>query len=229
MLHHIIDILFLIIAITTVIIFAKRGFIQSFFKYSKTLLAVIASYTFAPRLGDFLYERVVYNGIFGWVSEKVDSFVLSVTGKIDIDTILDEVPFIVRQFVSSEKVADKFGQSVNDVREIANEFSAFVSRPFSSLLSNLFAYILVFLLALLLLTIIGKLLDLITKIPVLHGINVFLGLLLGCGAAFLLLSALTYLLSILIGTFGNILYLEELSDSSYLFGFFDRLHLFDLL
>ena len=228
MLKYLIDILFLIIAIVTVIIFTRRGFVQSLFQYGRTYMAVIIAYVLGPIVGKFIYNNFIYNAIYNWVSERVNSVVHSVTGAIDIDRIIEEIPLVVRKLSNSEKIKAEFGEKIEDFEVTLNELSALASQPFAKLVSNLISYVLVFLLALLFLLIIWKLLDWITTLPVLHGLNAFLGFLFGILAAFILLSSLTYVLSVVISIFGDVLSLEKMSESSYLFGFFDKIRFFIL-
>lgn len=228
MLNYLIDIIFLLIAIITVIVFTKRGFIQAVFDYGKTVIAVIISYAFGPRVGEIIYNKFIYNLIYKWVSNKIDTVFSSLSTKIDIDTAIDEIPFIVKQFVTPENIKERYGETIVNLENSAHEFADFVSTPFAQLISNFLSYLIVFLLALILLFILGKIVNLITKLPIVHGVNAFMGFLLGILAAFVFLSILTYLLSLIIGIFGNILSLEKLASTSYLFGFFSKIHIFDL-
>lgn len=228
MINYLIDALFLLIAIVTIVIFTKRGFIQSLFHYGKTVFAVITAYILGPEVGNFMYNKFVYNSIYNWIDSNVESVFNSVAAKINIDAAIDEIPFIVKQFVTPEKIKDKYGETINNVEISTHEFSDFVAAPFARLVSNFLSYLLVFLIALILLFILSKLLGLLTKLPIIHGLDSFIGFLLGAVAAFVFLSLLTYILSLIIGAFGNILSLERLVSTSYLFGFFSKIHLFDL-
>jgi uncharacterized protein YacL len=152
----------------------------------------------------------------------------SAADKVEVSSIIDRLPLIVKQFLNPSDLEAKFGDTITNVEQSAQEFAAAVSEPISGVISNLIAYILVFLAALLALLIFGKLLDLIVKLPILSTINTVLGFILGICSAILLLAIITYALSLITRSFGDVLSLETLSSSSYLFGFFDRMHLFDL-
>jgi len=228
MVNYLIDILFLIIAVITIILFTKRGFIQALFDYGKTVMAVIASYIFGPKVGNFLYDKFIYSRIYNWISSKIDTVFNSLSEKINIDSAIDEIPFIVKQFVTPEKIKNRYGETINNVENSAHDLADFVSTSFARVISNFLSYLLVFIIALVLLYILSKLFGVLTKLPIIHGVNSFIGFLLGIVAAFVFLSILTYVLSLIIGVFGNLTLLEKLVSSSYLFGFFSEIHLFDI-
>lgn len=228
MINYIVDIIYLLIAVITIFIFTKRGFIQSLLNHGKFIIAIALSCVFGKKVGALFYNKFFYERIYSWISSKISSVFTSISDKISVDKLTDEIPFIVKQFVTPEKIKEQFGTAVDNAGSTATEIAQYISEPFARLVSNFIAYILVFLLSLVLLFIIGKLFDLITMIPVIHGINKFLGFLLGVFAVFVFLSLLTYVLGLVIGALGNILSLEKLVSTSHLFGFFSKIQLFDL-
>lgn len=227
--NHIVDIIYIIIGVITIISFAKKGFVKAFFEHGRPFLAGVTAYKLGPILGKYFFDKYIFGGVTGWVSSKIETVVHIMTDKIDPEAIIDATPFIVRQFINTGKVQNDLQSMVENADASAYELSSVIATPFSKLLSNFLAYMIVFLVALLVFTLVGKLFDLIAKLPVLRGVNTILGMIFGIVAAFVLLSVITYFLSIIIGTFGNILSLEKFSENSYLFGFFDWIHMFDLL
>ena len=228
MAKYLLDLIYVAVAILTVFIFTKRGFVESVFKYGRTLMAGILTFLLGPVVGDIIYEKFVYNSVYGFVSDKMGQIVNSAADKVDVNSIIDGLPLLVKQFLNPSDLEAKFGNTITNIEQSAQEFAGAVSEPISNVISNLIAYIIVFLVSLLILLVFGKLLDLIVKLPILNTINTVLGFILGVGSAFLLLAIITYALSLIIRAFGDILSLQTLSSSSYLFGLFDRLHLFDL-
>lgn len=228
MTNYIIDVAYIAIALITVVIFAKRGFVESVFRYGKTLFAGYISYAVGPAVSNFIYEKYVYSGVYSRVYEKVNALLISAAERVDVESLIDNLPFIVKQFVNTDDLKSLYGDTMVNIEASAKSFSASASAPLSSVISNMTAYVLVFLTAVLVLSLLGKLLDLIFKLPVLRTVNSVLGLLLGVGAAFISLAAITYAIRVLTGFFGNILSLQTLSESSILFGVFDRIHFFDL-
>ena len=228
MISYIIDIVFLLVALITIIVFTKRGFIKSILNRGKILFSVILSCIFGKAVGELLYTRFFFERICNWMNSKISTAFASLTGKIDVETLTDELPFVVKHFVSPETIKAKYGTVIYNTQSTALEISEFVSAPIARLISNFVAYILVFVLAIILLFLFGSLLEAITKLPIINGTNKFLGFLLGALAAFVLLSSITYILSLLVGLFGNVIAIEKLTEASYLFGFFRKIHLFNL-
>ena len=228
MIKYLVDLIYIALAVITILVFTKRGFVESVFKYGRSIMAGILTFIFGPLVGEVVYAKFVYNGVHGWVSEKLSNFLHSAAEKVDVDAMIEELPFLVKQFLNPDELKAKFGETVTDIEASAQEFAATVAAPLSKAISNLIAYVIVFLIALLVLLIFGKILDLVVQLPILKTINTVLGFIVGIGAAILLLASVTYVLSLIISFFGDILSLQTLSSTSALFGWFDRLHLFDL-
>ena len=228
MLNFLIDILYLIIFVVNVIIFVKRGFVRSFFKYGRGFMAVVLTFIFGSNVSKLLFDKIVYNKVFMWISAKVSSICASLSADLNADRFFDELPFIVKKLINTEAAKEKFGDTVEDICEAANDFSSFIATPLANIISNILGYIITFLIAWLLLLIIGKLLDLMTKLPIFNMLNKILGFLFGVIASIVLLAAVTVILNFAIGIFKNFTVLKLITDSSVLFGLFNKIGLFDL-
>lgn len=189
-----IDILLIVIAVINVIVFTKRGFLQSVFKSGRKIIAIILAVFLGSTVGKFFYDLFVYNGIYGWIEPKV----IACAGKIE------ELPFIVRAFIPAG--ADAVGAPTRLSETLASSVAGVIS--------DIIGYILVFIAALLLLKLIKPLIDLITKIPIVHGVNAVLGFALGIVASFFLLMLLTFLLGGAVKLFaGGTAFASAVSDS----------------
>lgn len=226
---YLIDGIYLILAVVTVIIFTKRGFIESVFRFGRIITAGIVSYFLGPRVSDMIYENLIYDRILIWVTEHVESALTSTAQTMDIEGMIDSLPFLVKQLIDADAIREKYGSTVSNFHDVAVDFAATVSDPISSLLSNLIAYVAVFLVALLVLFILFKILDAIFKLPLLNVINKLLGFFLGLVAAALLLAAITYVLGVLVGIFGSTSMLNHLVEVSTFFRVFNNeISIFDL-
>ena len=228
MLKFLVDILYLLIFVVTVIIFVKRGFVRSFFKYGRGFMAAVLTFIFGSSVAKLLFDKVVYGRVFAWISAKVNTVSNSLSADLNAERFFDELPFVAKKLINVEAAKEKFGNTVESIGEAANDFSAFVAEPLANIISNILGYILTFLVAWLLLLIIGKLLDLITKLPVFNTVNKILGFLFGVIASFVLLSVITWLLGFAVTIFKNFDVLKIMTEDSILFGFFDKINLFDL-
>ncbi len=221
------DILYIVLAVTTVVVFTKRGFVDSAYRYGRTVFAAIITYFVGPHVSALLYEKFIYRGIYNWVFDKVDVFLQETVGTVDVQGLIDSLPFLVRQLVDREAMEAKYG-SAESLELVAQDVSDFVAHPFASLLSNLIAYVAVFFLAKLVLMVVFKVLDFVFKMPILNAVNKLLGFAFGLISAGILLAIITYVLGILVGIFGSTGFLNELTASSRIYGFFHNLSIFDL-
>ena len=228
LLEYAIDILYLIAIVVIIAVFAKRGFIQSLFKYGKSIVAVIAALSFGPSVGNIIFDKFVFDRVNNWVIDKSNAALSAAAGTLEVNQLIEELPFLVKQFVSPDKIKSEYGETVSTVGESIPDFAESLATPIANVVSNLLAYILVFICAIIVLWLLGKLLDLITRLPIVGGVNTFLGALLGAIAAFLVLSLVTYVISLIIGLVGNVETLESMAESSYLFGLFSRIKIFNL-
>lgn len=228
MMKYAIDLIYVIIAVVTIVIFTKRGFVESVFKYGRTIVASIISYAVGPFVSSVIYKCFMFDGIYYWVLDKIRIILHAAEERIDVDSLIDGLPFIVKQLLDPDEIKAIYGETMANIEQSALSFSATVSAPLANMLSNMIAYVLVFLVALILLFIFGKILDLIVHLPILRTINSVLGFAVGVGATFLLLAAITYFISFITELFGDILSLQKLAENSHLFGVFDDIHFFDL-
>ena len=223
-----IDILFLVIAIVTIRVYTKCGFVKSVFMHGRALVAGILTFTFGPTVSAFIRDKFIYNGVYNWVCAKVNSLIASATGEVDVDGLVESLPFLVRQFVDPATLKEQYGHSLENLEHSAQAFSETVATPVAGILSNLLSYIAVFFVATLVLIVLGFLLDLLTQLPIIHGINCFLGCVLGFFAAFVWLSLLTYVISLAVSLFSSVTALQTVMDGSLLFRYFHEVQLFKL-
>ena len=227
-LEYAVDLLYMILAVVTVAIFTKRGFIESVFRFGRSITAGVICYFAGPHVSKLIYDKLIYRGIVDFVSEKVEQFLINAVGSVDVQSLIDGLPFFVKQLVDRESMEAKYGNAVGNFEAVAHDFAETVSQPLASLLSNLIAYVLVFLASMLLLFILFKVLDGIFKLPILNAINKTLGFIFGVLATCLLLAAITFLLGVLVGILGSTSTLKQLIEMSHLFRFFNNLSIFDL-
>ena len=218
----VIDVLYLAIAIVTMVVFIKRGFFESVFRYGRYIGAALISYFFAPKVGAFISEKFIYKGLFDLVSEKTEAFLRSVAGAFDVRDLIDNLPILVQRLTNVQDLEERYGAGAVDAELIADDFAASVATPVSQTLSNLIAYILVYLVALLALWLTFKLLNGIFKLPVLNATNRVLGGLFGFVAVAILLVIFTGILRFSIRVAGEESVFALGVNSSYLFGFFGK-------
>ena len=224
----ILDIGFIVIAALVILVNTKRGFVKSVFKTGRGIAATALALYFGPIIGDYFYNKFVYKFVYSWVFEKISLYINSTTEEVNIDGLIESLPLAVRQFVDIQMIKDQFGSLAHELVKSAESFSDTVSVPISNVLSNFTAYACVFLASMILLAIIGFLFNLLTKLPVIRGINTVLGFVTGVVVAVFTLSGLTYIITLAVGFWGSTSAIGLLASHSFMFEFFDKLHLFNL-
>jgi len=225
---YVIDGLYILFAAVTIFVFTKRGFIDSVFRFGRTVFAGAICYFVGPHISDLIYEKWMHPSVVGWVSARIEQFLIAAAERLDLVSIIEELPFLVKQLLDSDAMIEKYGATVENFDVIAHDFALSVSQPLATLLSNLIAYLLVFFVAMVLLFILFKVLDGLFKLPILNAINKTLGFLLGVIAAFLMLGALTFGIGFFAGTIGSTDMIAKLEEMSVLYRFFHSIEVFEL-
>ena len=226
---YVIDVFYVLAAVSVVVLFTAKGFVASVSRFGRYIAAAITTYTFGPRLSDFLYERWFFPWISRPVADRIANFLNKTVGAVDMDGLVDALPIIVRKFANADALKEKYGAAVNNIDSFSSEVARTVSAPPAGLFSNLLAYVAIFLVSLLvfglLFLLLGKLFE---AVPALNAVNRVLGFALGLLSAFLTLAIITWLLGVLFGLFASSGRLSEFAEGSYIFRYFKNLNFFNL-
>ncbi len=215
-----VDAIYLAVAVITVVIFIKRGLLDAIFRFGRYIAAILISYFAGPHVGDFIFSKVLYRGIFGAVSNSVESFLMNTAGSVDIDSLVESLPFLIQRFVDVGKMKAKYGDAVDNFGVVADDFAASVATPIAEVLSNVLAYILVYFVSLLLLWVVFKLLDKLFQEKSLNAVNSILGGIFGILVAMLLLIVLTWIINLILALVGFDSDIAEYIGKSRLYSFF---------
>ncbi len=215
-----VEAIYLAIGITTVIVFIRRGFVESVFRFGRYIAAIIISYFAGPHVGDFIFSKFLYKGIFGVVSNSVESFLMNTAGSVDIDSLVDSLPFLIQKFVDVGKMKAKYGNAVDNFGVVADDFASSVATPIAEVLSNILAYIVVYFVALLLLWVVFELLNKLFRVRALNVVNSILGGVCGILVAMLLLIVLTWIINLILALVGFDSDIAEYVGQSRLYSFF---------
>lgn len=226
---HLLDLIFIIVTLSFFISGWRKGFVQSISKLGRFVGAGGLSYLLGPRVGQLISEKLIYNGVFNSISEKIGSAVSGVASSINVEDLLDNLPDLLKRFVDTEAFRGQFGSTIEDVNAAAKSLSENISGSVSTILSNIIAYVLLFIAGLILFAIVFKILDGVAKLPVLNLVNRVFGAVLGLLGAFLFCSFVCELLSLLVYSKGSESALSVYAEASYVFGFFRDNKVFDIL
>ncbi len=223
---YVVDALYIIVGVTTIASFAKRGLFESVFRFGRHIAAALISYLVGPAVSRYFSSRWIYAGIFDSVSQSLHSLVDSTAGALDLQTVIAALPPSVKMFIDPAAMEEKYGSTIENMSVLVEDFAASVSTPLSNIVSNLIAYILVFVLAMLVLWIVFKILNGVFHLPILHAINTSLGAVLGFIAAILLLAVITWLLHLVLGLLGSDSVITQCVMQSRLYSGFSKWELF---
>jgi uncharacterized membrane protein required for colicin V production len=188
--NYALDLIIILIAVATIIIYYIKGFVKAVLGFGKVILAVIISSLFGRGLGSFIADRFMNSRITESVYNSISGMYGSEAVTFDMSEILQKTP---KALIT---LAEKCGVNVNELAlkysgdtaassERLHEFSADIALPISGFVSKILGYVLVFIAAYILLAIAAFFINKIAELPVLHTINKLLGLCLGVACSFI--------------------------------------------
>ena len=217
-----VDILLAAIFLITIIVYAKNGFLASLVKLFRTIIAIILSLIFGPKLSAFLYQYVFYKPISNGIYQKLRGFFDQAAESFDLSYLFDKIPPEIFKFLGMSSFEEKYRNMTDATeetfREMSDSFSSFVTRA----VSNVTAYVALFLLVFLILTILILILKGLRKVPLFKTVDTVFGLVLGvtCGTFHVfLLACILHAVLVFICTRNISTNAMTIYDSSYLFKF----------
>lgn len=184
------DLSVVVLIVATIIFCWHRGFIRSVFGATKTLIAVIVTYTFGSRAASWLNSAVVGERITGYVYERFVSMFDEGTRVFDLSRIINNLPEWLRALFDATTIdsastsSDYAHMTEANAQELYDMAEAFAT-PLSRVISDLIGFGCVFLLSMLILTVLVYLFGKVADLPIIRTCDRLLGFLLGVlGAAF---------------------------------------------
>lgn len=166
-----------VIFLLAVIVGGIRGLIKTFFAAFSVAIALFIAVQAGPYLGKILQRTPIYTGIANQIQVKLDAHSEAQAEKVSqqIETINN---YPLPQSLKDALVENNNNQIYEALG--VQQFNQYVASYMACLVLNSVSFLIVFLLAFIILKMIEAGLDLIAKLPVLHGMNVLGGIL--CGA-----------------------------------------------
>jgi len=218
------DVVFLVVFVLFVFLYAKRGLIKSIVHFFKTLLAFVAAFLFGGAVGDFLREAFIGNAVNRFVYDKIHSMYESTTAGLSAEEILEAFPAFLRTDSVREALIACEGSGEAMIQSAADA----VSNPIATAISNVLGYIGVFLVALIAFWIVAVILTkIIEKISVLGFLNTVLGGVFGCLIALVVLFVAASVIKLFFGgssVYEDSVFVKLLGNSSL----FEALKIFNL-
>lgn len=173
----------ILILLISVIAGAIRGFIKTFFAAFSVIIALIIAVQAGPYVGKVIQHTPIYTGIAGHIEEKLNAQTDVVADKVSdqIDVITG---YKIPEFIKEALIENNNSQIYEALG--VYDFNEYVASYMACLVINAVSFLIVFMLAFLVIKVIEGALNLISKLPVLHGINMAGGLICGLVHGFII-------------------------------------------
>ena len=217
---------------------ARKGFVRSVMGFISTVVSAIAAYAFTPALSAGVEERFLRERITDGVAESLRQLSLDTTTDLfNFDRLISDPPkffndLIARYHVDLSALKDLMTGIDRAGEESVRSLSERIAAPTSSAIASAVSFAAIFLGAFLVMTLITALLDLIFRLPVLNGANMFFGFLVGVAEAAVFVSVLALVLSVLVralGAFDPTLFGDEAVNNTILCSFLEKHNIFTFL
>ncbi|WP_418750437.1 CvpA family protein [Frisingicoccus sp.] len=172
------------ILILSVIIGGVRGFIKTFFSAFSVIIAIFLAVQIGPYLGKVMQKTPIYTSISESIEEKLDA-----RAEAGAEKVSQQI-----EAINSYPLPDSLKEALiennnNQIYEAlgVNQFNQYVASYMACLIINALSFLIVLLFSFIILKIIEVSLDLISKLPVLNGINALGGVAFGAVHGLILL------------------------------------------
>lgn len=178
------DLLLLVILTISVIRCTVRGFVKSIVQLVSVAVSLFAAWHFTAPVALWLEEKVFSERITERVAETVRGLAAKGNELFDLTRLFEDMPadftaLLTRYGADADTLAASYGTLGEVSAETADKMAHTIAEPVVTGLANVCGFILVFVAAMLACGLIGLVLDLIVKLPVLRSANRLLGFLLG--------------------------------------------------
>ena len=232
------DVILVLTFLLIVVISARRGFIKCIWSLATVVGAFVLAYTFGPMLGDELCDRYIYDYVSSYTYASIEELAQKDADNYDVSGLFDNVPdefveLLDHCGVELEDLSVTVSPTMTVTREELRDIAGSISGPVSTTISNIIGVIAVFFASVLLISILGILLKLVVKMPIIKSINSFFGMILGAIEGFFIIWVICLLIGLLVeqgfmsGMNNEFLY--SMTESSYLLKFFCQLSPIDFI
>jgi len=176
---NVLTIIVLIIFLVFILNGYRKGFIRKFASMFFFIAASMLVYLATPHISSFLKN---YTPVYKVIEDKCEQAFLTDDGNAEEETSqLEQIKFI--ENLEIPEVLQKQLTSNNNKSVYENlaveSFKNYIISYLATLILNIISYVVTFILVSVILRLAIKALDVMAKLPIIHGINQFLGLFLG--------------------------------------------------
>ncbi|MBQ8371194.1 MAG: CvpA family protein [Clostridia bacterium] len=205
-----IDAIILLTAVVIIWAGTSRGFIRSVMGLGCTVASLFAAYAYTPVLSNYFRTNFLLDKITSGIYETLKSLAFDTeTDLYNLDRLAVDLPapftdILERYGIAVESFSDQLRGLTATTDDVVHEFAVQIAEPTANVIAYAGSFILIFFAVYLVLSMITSLLDLIFKMPVLRGANMFFGFVFGAAEAVLVTFLLATLLSALVTALGAI-------------------------
>ena len=227
--NYIFDIFLLLVLILATAISTKRGFVRSVWASVTIIGSFVVAYAFGPDLGEYFCLDYILPRVTEYTFEIISGMISSTAGTYNISEFFTSLP---EEFVllaescgaSLEYLEKEFISSIAISQESLYDMANAIALPVSRTLSHAVGIIITFFASVIVLTIIGLIVKIISKIPIIKTLDGILGFALGIIKGVVIICIICVAAAIFvecefmngeIGTFFKIL-----TENSYIFRYF---------
>jgi len=184
----VLDIIIVVVMAILVITAYKAGFVKAIMGLVKSVAAFVASYAFAPTLGEWISEKFLIHRLSDGIAETIRSLSETAEGKYDLSAMTENMDSALQSIVTNYGVEKgKLAEVCRDIVEGTDahveKVADFIAGPVADRIAYSAAFGVIFIAVFIALSILTSLVDGIFRLPVLNSINKTFGLLLGVAQA----------------------------------------------
>ena len=234
--HWIFDIFLVLIFALILVIDTKRGFVKAVWGFARAAASLVLSLMFGGALGMLFYKIFMLDAVTNTVYSTLEPIIGLTNGSYNISAVFEGhegfSELLARFGVSAESLEATFGGFTNATQDTVREMARTIAAPIADTLSTVLGFVVIFVVAMIALFIVGKVVDLLAKLPVIKTLNSFLGAVFGAASGFIYVWIICLVFSMIIeyraaGQTTDSLVL--MVKDSYIFNFFCKFSPFDFI
>ncbi len=203
----------IIFLVIMAIVGLKKGFIKMLFSLVSLIVTIVLTIIISPHVADFLMESTeLYDIAQEKTCEFIENVVLAMEEEAGESKTIDELPLpeVIKDLLHENNNEESYG--ILGVDNLADYIGAYVAR----MVVNAVAFSGTFLVIFLAIKLVVALLDLISKLPLINGVNKLAGAALGLVEAFIILWILCLAVTSFAGAEWGRTLLNMINESEFL-------------
>lgn len=191
----------------------KKGFIKMLFSIVSLIVTIILTMVINPRVSDYLRNKTkVYETVQEKTCEFIEDTILKAEEGEEGGKTIEELPF---PDIIKNKLLENNNEDTYSLLG-ANTLGEYISIYIANIIVNAIAFCATFFVIFIAIRLVVYLLDLLSRLPLINGMNKLLGLALGLLEGLLVLWALCLVVTACAGTSWGRAALEQISNNGFL-------------